>query len=182
MNTYNYIRVSTEIQNTERQLPDVTCDVEFLEKVSAKDKNREKLSLLLQLIKEGDLVNVHSMDRLARNAQDLLLIVGEITDKGASVKFHKENMSFDGNSDNPINKLMLTMLGGFSEFERNIMLERQREGISIAKAKGKYKGRQSSMSEEQLQELKNDFNSGMPKTKIAEKYCVSRSWVYKLVK
>ena len=182
MNTYNYIRVSTEAQNTERQLQDITCDVEFLEKVSGKDINREQLALMLKILKSGDLVNVHSLDRLARNTQDLLKIVDEIIKKGASVKFHKENLVFDGNDKNPMNELMLTMLGAFAQFERSIMLERQREGIAIAKANGKYKGRKSSLTNEQRQGMKVDFNNGMKKTEIAEKYGVTRSYVYQLVK
>ena len=182
MNTYNYIRVSTESQNTERQLQGIDYDVEFLEKVSGKDSNREQLTLMLRILKTGDLVNVHSLDRLARNTQDLLKIVDEIITKGASVKFHKENLMFDGNDKNPMNELMLTMLGAFAQFERSIMLERQREGIAIAKAKGKYKGRKSSLTNEQMQEMKVDFNNGMKKTEIAEKYGVTRSYVYQLVK
>jgi DNA invertase Pin-like site-specific DNA recombinase len=89
---------------------------------------------------------------------------------------------FDGNDKNPMNELMLTMLGAFAQFERSIMLERQREGIAIAKAKGKYKGRKSSLTNEQMQEMKVDFNNGMKKTEIAEKYGVTRSYVYQLVK
>lgn len=182
MNTYNYIRVSTESQNTERQLQGIDYDVEFLEKVSGKDSNREQLTLMLRILKTGDLVNVYSLDRLARNTQDLLKIVDEIITKGASVKFHKENLMFDGNDKNPMNELMLTMLGAFAQFERSIMLECQREGIAIAKAKGKYKGRKSSLTNEQMQEMKVDFNNGMKKTEIAEKYGVTRSYVYQLVK
>jgi len=182
MAIYNYIRVSTEGQNTERQLQGIHCDVEFLEKVSGKDRNREKLRLMLKIIKEGDLVNVYELSRLARNTQDLLEIVKEITGKGASVTFHKENLPFTGDDSNPMNKLMLTMLGAFSEFERSIMLERQREGIAIAKAKGKYKGRKSNLTDEQVEYMSKDFADGMKKTEIAEKYGVTRSYVYQLVK
>ncbi len=182
MNTYNYIRVSTEAQNTERQLQDISCDVAFLEKISGKNTNREELSLMLKILKAGDLVNVHSLDRLARNTQDLLKIVDKIINKGASVKFFKENLLFDGNAKNPMNELMLTMLGAFAQFERSIMLERQREGIAIAKAKGKYKGRQSSLTNQQLDEMVVDFNNGMKKTAISKKYNVTRSYVYQLVK
>jgi len=180
MSTFNYIRVSTQIQNTERQLFDVACDIEFLEKISGKNTEREQLNLMLKIIKVGDVVNVHSMDRLARNTQDLLKLVDDITKKGATIHFHKENMSFNNDSSNPMNKLMLTMLGAFAEFERNIMLERQREGIAIAKSKGKYKGRKSTLSEEQLKEMKIDFNSGMKKTEIAKKYSLTRARIYQL--
>ena len=181
MSIFNYIRVSTQIQNTERQLQGVPSDVEFLEKVSGKDKEREQLNLMLKIVKSGDVVNVHSMDRLARNTQNLLEIVEEITGKGAEIKFHKEGMVFNNDENNPFSQLMLTMIGAFSEFERNIMLERQREGIAIAKSKGKYKGRKTVLSDEQLAEMKIDFNSGtMKKTEIAKKYNLTRARIYQL--
>jgi DNA invertase Pin-like site-specific DNA recombinase len=180
MSTFNYIRVSTQSQNTERQLLNVPSDIEFLEKISGKNTEREQLNLMLKIIKSGDVVNVHSMDRLARNTQDLLKLVDFITSKGATITFHKENMTFNSDASNPMNKLMLTMLGAFAEFERNIMLERQREGIAIAKANGKYKGRKSSITEEQLQEMKLDFESDMKKTEIAKKYNLTRARIYQL--
>ncbi len=184
MNTFNYIRVSTELEGTERQLKDVKYDVEFLEKVSAKNVEGEQLNLMLKIVQAGDLINVDSMDRLARNTQDLLKTVQTITDKGATIFFHKENMRIEGDSKNPMNQVMLTMLGALSDFERNIMLERQREGAAIAKpeskSEGKYKGRKSSLTEEQLNAMKADFNNGVAKTKIAAKYGITRSYVYQL--
>ena len=136
---------------------------------------------MLKIVKSGDVVNVHSMDRLARNTQNLLQIVEEITGKGAEIKFHKEGMVFNNDENNPFSQLMLTMIGAFSEFERNIMLERQREGIAIAKSKGKYKGRKTILSDEQLAEMKSDFNSGtMKKTEIAKKYNLTRARIYQL--
>ena len=181
MNTYNYIRVSTILQNTDRQLIGVDCDVEFVEKVSGKDKNREQLSLMLKILKKGDRVNVHELSRLGRNTQDLLSIVDEIINKECSIKFHKEDLLF-GDKKNICNDLMLTILSAVSQMERDLMLERQREGIEIAKLKGKYKGRKPTLSDEQLEQMKQDFNSGMKKTEIADKYGVTRSYVYQLVK
>jgi len=181
MNTYNYIRVSTILQNTDRQLIGIDCDVEFIEKVSGKDKNREQLSLMLKIIKNGDRVNVHELSRLGRNTQDLLSIVDEIITKGCSIKFHKEDLLF-GDKKNICNDLMLTILSAVSQMERDLMLERQREGIEIAKLKGKYKGRKPTLTDEQLDLMKQDFESGMKKTEIAEKYGVTRSYVYQLVK
>jgi len=181
MNTYNYIRVSTILQNTDRQLIGVDCDVEFVEKVSGKDKNREQLSLMLKILKKGDRVNVHELSRLGRNTQDLLSIVDEIINKECSIKFHKEDLLF-GDKKNICNDLMLTILSAVSQMERDLMLERQREGIEIAKLKGKYKGRKPTLSDEQLDLMKLDFESGMKKTEIAEKYGVTRSYVYQLVK
>ena len=181
MNTYNYIRVSTILQNTDRQLIGINCDVEFVEKVSGKDKNREQLSLMLKILKAGDRVNVHELSRLGRNTQDLLSIVDEIINKGCSIKFHKEDLLF-GDKKNICNDLMLTILSAVSQMERDLMLERQREGIEIAKIKGKYKGRKPTLSDEQLEQMKQDFHLGMKKTEIAEKYGVTRSYVYQLVK
>jgi len=186
LNTFNYIRVNTELQEAERQLDGVKYDVEFLEKVSANAAEGEQLNLMLKIVQAGDLINVHSMDRLAGNTRDLLKTIQTITDKGAHIFFHKENMRVDGDSTNPMNKLMLTMLSALSEFERNIMLERQREGVVMPAAKpkskpeAKYKGRKSSLTDEQLNAMKADFNSGMAKTKIAEKYGITRSYVYQL--
>jgi len=181
MNTYNYIRVSTILQNTDRQLIGVDCDVEFVEKVSGKDKNREQLSLMLKILKKGDRVNVHELSRLGRNTQDLLSIVDEIINTGCSIKFYKEDLLF-GDKKNICNDLMLTILSAVSQMERDLMLERQREGIEIAKLKGKYKGRKPTLSDEQLEQMKQDFNSGMKKTEVAKKYGVTRSYVYQLVK
>jgi len=181
MNTYNYIRVSTILQNTDRQLIDVDCDVEFVEKVSGKDKNREQLSLMLKILKKGDRVNVHELSRLGRNTQDLLSIVDEIINKECSIKFHKEDLLF-GDKKNICNDLMLTILSAVSQMERDLMLERQREGIEIAKIKGKYKGRKPTLSDEELEQMKQDFDSDMKKTEVAKKYGVTRSYVYQLVK
>jgi DNA invertase Pin-like site-specific DNA recombinase len=109
-------------------------------------------------------------------------IVQRIKDLNCVIHFHKENLIFDGTKSDLYSNLLLSILSSFSEFERNIMLERQREGIEIAKLKGKYKGRKSKLTEEQLTEMKKDFDGGMPKTKISEKYGVTHSYVYQLVK
>lgn len=183
MTVYNYIRVSTITQNTERQLQDVDCAVEFVDKVSGKDRNRPQLEIMLKIIKDGDVINCHSLDRLARNTQDLLSLVKEINDKGCSITFHKEQMTFTNDSNNPMNELMLTLLASFAQFERAILLERTREGVAIAKAKGKYKGRKSKLTKEHLQQMKVDFDAGiMSKPDIAKKYGVTRAYVYQLVK
>lgn len=183
MATYNYIRVSTITQNTERQLKDIPCDIEFLEKVSAKDTKREQLQLMLKIVKPGDLINVHELSRLARNTQDLLTIVDDVVKKGARIKFHKENLTFDGTKQNDgIQKLMLTMLAAFSTFERDIMLARQREGIAIAKEKGKYKGRKARISQEQIEEMKKAFPESKNKSELARQYGITRSYLYQLVR
>ena len=138
---FNYIRVSTVEQNTERQLRDVVCDRVYEEKISGKDTNRPQLQAMLSNIRSGDIINIHEMSRLARNTRDLLNLVEDITSKGATIVFHKENLTFKGDGkQDPYQKMMMTMLGAVAELERAILLERQREGIAVAKMNGKYKG------------------------------------------
>ena len=100
-----------------------------------------------QLVREGDTLIVHSLDRLARNVDDLRRIVRELNQRGVSVEFIKNRLNFSGGAD-PTARLMLTMLGAFAEFERELIRERQREGIAIAKAKGVYKGRKKALGAE----------------------------------
>ena len=135
-----YIRVSTVEQNTARQeeaMKNLGIEKIFLEKVSGKNTKRPELNTMLDFIREGDVVYIESFSRLARSTEDLLNIVKTIQGKGASVVSLKENFDLS----TPTGKLMLTMMGAISTFEREVMLERQREGIAIAKAEGKYKGR-----------------------------------------
>ena len=178
---FNYLRVSTILQNTERQLVDVACDRLYEDKLSGKDTNRPEFQLMMSNLRSGDVINVHSLDRVGRNTKDILEIVKTVKDKNCLIHFHKENLKFDGSKSDLYSDLMLTILAGFSEFERNIILERQREGIAIAKAKGVYKGRRKKLTEEQLNEMKMDFNVGVAKTEIAKKYGVTRAYVYQLV-
>ena len=138
-----YVRVSTVDQNIERQLEQLQyCDELFIDKVSGKDIERPKLQEMLRHIRKGDIIEVTSIDRLARNNIDLQNLVKEITAKGVVIKFLKEGLTFGGEgNDKAISKMMLTMLAAIGEFERELIRERQREGIALAKAKGKYKGR-----------------------------------------
>ena len=180
--TFNYLRVSTVIQNTERQLLDVPCDREFVDKASGKDTNRPAFKEMMAQLRAGDVVNVHSLDRAGRNTADILQIVQDIKQKGCSIKFHKENLIFDGTKADLYSDLMLTILSAFATFERQIILERQREGIALAKGSGKFKGRKPKIKDDQIALIKADFDGGMAKTKIAEKYGITRSYVYQLVK
>jgi DNA invertase Pin-like site-specific DNA recombinase len=180
---FNYIRVSTAVQNTDRQLRDVSCDREYLEKVSAKATNRPELQNMLNNLREDDVVNVHELSRLARNTRDLLDIVDQIIDKGASIHFHKENLRFDvSKKDDAFQKLMLTMLVAISSFERDLMLERQREGIAIAKMNDAYKGRKSVFSDEDILAIKKEFDESTNKAELAREHSITRSYLYKLVK
>ena len=134
-----YIRVSTVEQNEARQVEAMEkYDIEkwFIEKVSAKDTNRPKLQELLAFAREGDTVHVHDLSRLARSTKDLLEIVETFNRKGIRLVSNKENVD----SSTPTGKLMLTMIGAIAEFERQNLLDRQREGIAIAKREGKYIG------------------------------------------
>lgn len=134
-----YIRVSTIEQNEQRQVEAMQkYDIEkwFTEKVSAKDTNRPKLRELLDFAREGDTIHIHDFSRLARSTKDLLDIVEYLTEKGVTLVSNKENID----TSTPTGKLMLTMIGAINEFERCNLLERQREGIAIAKREGRYKG------------------------------------------
>ena len=129
-----YIRVSSLDQNHERQLDSIALDKVFTDKASAKDTNRPQLQAALNHIRSGDTLIVHSMDRLARNVEDMLRLVREMNDRGVSVQFVKENMTFTAGNDDPRSTLMFTMLSAFAQFERSLIKERQREGIALAKA------------------------------------------------
>jgi len=180
---FNYIRVSTAKQNTERQLLNIASDREYLEKVSGKDRNRPQLEAMLGNIRNGDLINVHELSRLARNTKDLLEIVDQVVTAGATIHFHKENLIFDGKrKDDPFQRLMLTMLAAISTFERDLMLERQREGIAIAQEKGKYKGRKSSFSVDDIAKIKIQFAETRNKAGLAREHGISRGYLYELVK
>lgn len=135
-----YVRVSTVEQNEQRQLEGLKkyeIDKWFTEKVSAKDTKRPELQAMLEFAREGDVIYVWDFSRLARSTKDLLEIVELMEEKKIHLKSIKENLD----TSTPTGRLMLTMIGAISEFERSNMLERQREGIAIAKAEGKYKGR-----------------------------------------
>ncbi len=179
---FNYIRVSTADQNTARQLAGLPCDRVYEEHVSGKDTNRPKLQAMLMNMRKGDVINVHELSRLARNTKDLLAIVEQVLDAGASIRFHKENLTFEaGKKADAFQQLMLTMLGAISTFERDLMLERQREGIAIAKAAGKYKGRQSRFTAEQQAEIKERFKDPQTnKAALAREFGMTRAYLYQL--
>jgi DNA invertase Pin-like site-specific DNA recombinase len=172
-----YARVSTVEQNTERQLDGIAVDRTFTDKVSGKDTNRPAHAEALRHLRDGDMFVIHSMDRLARNLEDLRRTVRELTSRGVRVEFVKEAMTFTGD-DSPLNTLLLSMLGSAAEFERALILERQREGIAIAKAKGVYKGRKAKLTAEQSEELRDRLGKGESATKLAAEYGISRASVY----
>lgn len=172
-----YKRVSTVDQNTARQLEGVEVDKLFEDKASGKSKDRPQLAAALDYVREGDTLVVHSMDRLARNLEDLRGIVRDLTGRGVRVEFVKESLTFTG-EDSPMNVLLLSMLGAVAEFERSMILERQREGIAVAKAQGKYKGRKAALTDEQANELRARRAAGESVAALARDYGVSRQSVY----
>jgi DNA invertase Pin-like site-specific DNA recombinase len=174
-----YIRVSSNNQNTDRQLDGITLDKTFTEKQSARNADRPQLQECLSWIREGDTLHVHSIDRLARNLVDLQNLVTSITAKGVTLKFHKEGLTFTGDSNNPMNQLLLQMLGAVAEFERNLIKERQAEGIRIAMEKGVKFGAKPKLSDEQISELKLLIQAGGKITEVAKQFGVTRPTVYK---
>jgi DNA invertase Pin-like site-specific DNA recombinase len=172
-----YRRVSTVDQNTARQLDGIDLNEVFEDKASGKDTDRPQLQACITHCRKGDTLHVHSMDRLARNLDDLRRVVRQLTEKGVVVKFHKENLEFKGD-DTPMANLLLSMLGAVAEFERALIRERQREGIAVAKAAGAYKGRKPSLTAERIQELRQRAASGEKKTSLAKEFGISRETVY----
>ncbi len=151
-NQVGYIRVSSTEQNTERQLDGISLDKTFTEKASGASRERPQLNAMLEYLREGDTVHVHSIDRLARNTNDLNEIVNSLNDRGITIIFHKENLIFSHDiAQSAMNKLMFQMLAAFAEFERSMIRERQREGINKAKAKGLYKGRKRKIDYVEIQ-------------------------------
>lgn len=134
-----YVRISSVDQNTARQLDGVQLGKVYTDKCSGKDTNRPQLLVMLDSVREGDTVHVHSIDRLARSLSDLLNLVQSLNEKGVSIRFHKEGLLFTG-ADDKYQNLMLQMMGAVAEFERSMIRERQREGIKKAKDAGVYKG------------------------------------------
>jgi DNA invertase Pin-like site-specific DNA recombinase len=175
--TVGYRRVSSLDQNSERQLEGVNLDKVFTDKASGKDTKRPQLQAALEYLREGDLFVIHSMDRLARNLDDLRRIVFDLTKKGVHVQFVKENLTFTG-EDSPMANLLLSLLGAVAEFERSMIRERQREGIELAKKKGVYKGRKPSLTTMQVAEIRKRVKAGEKKTALAAEYRISRQTLY----
>lgn len=169
-----YIRVSTLDQNTERQLEGMELDKIFADKASGKDIKRPQLAACLDYLREGDKLIVHSIDRLARNLEDLQKIVRKLTEKGVSVSFSKESLVFEAGNENPMQTLMFQMLGSFAQFERSLIRERQREGIE-----GRPLGRPKALTPEQENKLREQAAQGINKTKLATEFGISRQTLYR---
>jgi DNA invertase Pin-like site-specific DNA recombinase len=176
-----YIRVSTVDQNTNRQLEGEKLDRVFEDKVSGKSTDRPQLQAMLEFVREGDSIIIHSMDRLARNLDDLRHLVKTLTSRGVKVHFIKESLTFTG-EDSPMATLLLSVMGAFAEFERSLIRERQMEGISIAKKQGKFKGRKPKLTEKEISEIISRSKTGEKKSVLAKHFNVSRETIYKYLK
>ena len=178
---YCYLRVSTIEQNLDRQYEamkkfDIPEDNYYVEKISGKNTDRPELQKLLSILQEGDVIHVHDFSRLSRSTSDLLRIVEDLNSRGVTLISNKENLD----TSTPTGKLMLTMIGAINEFERTNMLERQAEGVKIAKASGKYK--KKDIDPELFAKLKKDVDSGYLTVKTAcEELGISRVSWYKRV-
>lgn len=172
-----YVRVSSVGQNEVRQLDGVELDKTFTDKCSGKDTARPQLHAALDYLRDGDVLIVHSMDRLARNLDDLRKIVTGLTARGVQVQFAKEGLLFTG-EDNAMSNLLLNVMGAFAEFERSLMRERQREGIALAKKAGVYTGRKPSLTPAEVAEIRKRVRAGETVASLAREYEVSRQTLY----
>lgn len=183
-----YVRVSSVDQNDARQLDGVELHKIFTDKASGKNTDRPQLQAMLEFLREGDHLYVHSMDRLSRSLRDLQSVVEQLNSRGICVTFVKEGLRFEPPTtgtdahQTAYSKLMLQLLGAVSEFERALILERQREGIAIAKAKNVYKGRKNALDKAEIARLKKMAEEGLSKVEIAETLGISRASVYVYLK
>lgn len=168
-----YVRVSSADQNTARQLDGHHLDRVFTDELSGKSKDRAQLTALRQFVRAGDTVLVHSMDRLARNVDDLRQLVREFTDQGVEVTFVKEALTFKGD-DSPMSALLLTVMGAFAEFERALIRERQAEGIAAAKKRGTYQGRKPALTRAQADALQQRVAAGESISALAREFGIAR--------
>ena len=175
-----YVRVSSAEQNTGRQLEGIEVDRIFVDKASGKNTARPKFQEMLSYVREGDMIVVHSMDRFARSLKDLVTEVDQLVKRGVAIQFVKENITFTTQAT-PMDSLMLQLMGAFAQFEREIILERQKEGIKIAAAQGKYKGRIHKLNPDQAQALRQAWDEKKYSSKIdlAKAFGISRQAVYR---
>lgn len=178
-----YIRVSSVDQNLDRQLDGVALDKVFTEKLSGATTDRPQLQAMLDYVREGDVILVHSIDRLARSLADLLKLVEDLTKRRVHICFDKEKLEFTG-EDNPTQHLMLQMMGAVAQFERAMIKERQREGIVKAKERGAYKGRVKTVDDAAIRAAiaGDGVTKGLSFRQAAERFHVSLSTVQRAMK
>ena len=173
-----YTRLSSLDQNDARQLEGLDLDRRFLDKLSGKGIARPQLEAMLSFIRDGDTLVCHSMDRLGRSNEDLLRLVRELSERGVRIEFLKENLIITGD-DTPWEKLVVGIFAAFSQFERELGRERQREGIAIAKREGKYKGRAPALASARAEELRSRVAAGEGKAALAREFGIDRKTVYR---
>ncbi len=176
-----YVRVSSFDQSPERQLESIQVDKVFTDKASGRDTQRPQLDSMLVFAREGDTVVVHSMDRLARNLDDLRSLVKGLTQRGVRIEFVKEGLTFTG-EDSPLAKFMLSVMGAYAEFERALIRERQHEGIALAKRRGVYRGRKKALVPEQVADLRHRAEAGEKKAQLAREFGISRETLYQYLR
>lgn len=180
-----YARVSTDDQNLDRQLETLKAycpDKIFTDHLSGKNLERPGFQQMMDYVREGDIIYVASMDRMARNLDDLLATTKRLQSKGITVQFLKENICINpGAETSSMSKLIMSIMGAVAEFERSLIRERQREGILLAKSRGAYKGRKP-INPEKMQEALKLIDEGLSKTKVCEKLKISRQTLYKYLK
>ena len=176
-----YKRVSALDQVDLRQLDGVETDKLFTDKASGKDTNRPQLTAMLGFVREGDTIVCHAMDRLARNLDDLRKLVLDLVKRGVHVRFVKENLTFTG-EDSPMAHLLLSVIGAVAQFERDLIRERQREGIALAKQRNVYLGRVRSLSAAQADDLRRRIKAGERKTLLAREFGITRTTVYEYMR
>jgi DNA invertase Pin-like site-specific DNA recombinase len=175
-----YIRISSNSQNTARQLQGIKLDKEFVDIMSGNTTDRKGLADCIEYVRQGDQLVVDSIDRLARNLRDLQELVEKIISKGVSVKFIKENLTFNSNKD-PMANLTLQMMGAFAEFERSMIKARQREGIDAARAAGRPTGRPSKITPELIDKARKYIEKGESIRRTAHLLKVSRATIYNVL-
>lgn len=178
-----YVRVSTTEQNTARQekiMTDLDVEKIFIDKLSGKNTQRPELKRMLEFVRAGDTVVVESYSRLARSTKDLFNLIDALSEKGVNFISQKENID----TSTPQGRLMLTIFAGLAQFERECTLERQREGIAIAKAEGKYRGRKPiQVDEEKFKDVYDRWKAGKIKAVEAMKELeLSKPTFYRKVK
>jgi len=176
-----YVRVSSADQNPERQLLQAELARTFTDTASGRDSQRPELAAMLAFVREGDTVVVHSMDRLARNLDDLRDLVQNLTARGVRVEFQREGLTFTGD-DSPMATLLLSVMGAFAEFERSLIRERQREGIELAKVRGAYRGRRRALTDSQAADLRQRAAAGESKAQLAREFSISRETLYQYLR
>lgn len=178
--TVAYIRVSSIDQNPDRQIAKVgDVDRTFTDRVSGKSRvDRPELANMLGHVRQGDLVRVASMDRLARSVVDLAQLVKDMTSRGVTVEFVSERLTFEPGAEDSYAMFHLHMLGAVAQLERSTIRERQQDGIDLAKKRGVYRGRSRKLTDEQIHNARQLIDVGVPKTKIAENFGCSRRVLY----